>query len=652
MERPWQLLGERTAPVWLLDHIADALFVIDSEGRITDVNQQACDSLGYSREELLTLSLHDIEVRHSGRELPQFFERLAPGERLTDEGVQRRKDGTTFPVEVRVTSFLSEDRRFLVALARDVTERKRAEENLKQLKEFYEKILNGLPAEIAVFDHEERYLFVNAAGIADPEIRRWIIGKTDLDYCQRRGVDPAMARERQKWQRRAIAEGRELGFEEDIVTWRGERRQFTRRFIPYPGPQGETSVLIAYGEDITERRRLEEQLHQSQKMEAVGRLAGGVAHDFNNLLTVIGGYAELLDMEVAEGDPLREAADGILRSSERAMALTRQLLAFSRKQVLQPKVLDLNAAVTEMDRLLRRVIGEDVELLTVLQPGVGRIRVDPGQLEQVIMNLVVNARDAMPEGGRLTLRTSALEVEGPTKFDVDPGSYVLLEVSDTGCGMDREVLSHIFEPFFTTKERGKGTGLGLAIVYGVVKQSGGTVEATSQVGQGTTFRILLPRVSPEAEEGTEDEGWAEAAGGSETVLLVEDEDEVRRLAASILEAHGYTVLTAGHGVEALALVRGHSGPIHLLVTDVVMPQMGGPELAARLAQVRPETRVLYISGYSDDAVVDQSLVAPLVEKPFKRQVLVRKVREVLDGAAARGAEHPQEVPLEEKGRGS
>jgi two-component system cell cycle sensor histidine kinase/response regulator CckA len=388
------------------------------------------------------------------------------------------------------------------------------------------------------------------------------------------------------------------------------------------------------GHDTTEQRMLEEQLRQSQKMEAVGRLAGGVAHDFNNLLGVILGYSELLMKRQLDG-PSGAKVEQIRKAAERAAGLTRQLLAFSRKQLLDLKVIDLNTILTDTASMLRRLIGEDVELQLITSPEVARVRVDAGQIEQVLMNLAVNARDAMPTGGRLVLKAALANVDASQAVELAglaPGPHVTLTVSDTGSGMEPKVLAHAFEPFFTTKEKGRGTGLGLATVYGIVKQSGGCVTVESAPGAGTTFCIYLPRVPAVAEPPAETREPSRTERGSETVLVVEDEAALRTLARQILEANGYSVLEAASGMEALVTAQGYSGPIHLLLTDVVMPGMSGPELAERLRSVRPELAVLFMSGYTDDALGHHGALTPgtlLIQKPFKEERLTRQLREAL-----------------------
>ncbi len=393
-------------------------------------------------------------------------------------------------------------------------------------------------------------------------------------------------------------------------------------------------VLEAIAEDVTERRALEDQFRQAQKMEAVGRLAGGVAHDFNNLLMVISGYAEVILAKLPLDHPLHEKGRAIQQAADRATTLTRQLLAFSRKQLLELKVVDVNAIVQDMERLVRPLIGENVELITSLSPQAAHTRADAGQLEQVLMNLVVNAKDAMPGGGKLTIHTQNIFIDDshrPEQQFIRPGNYVTLSVSDTGMGMDKETQSRIFEPFFTTKEKGKGTGLGLSTVYGIVKQSGGYVMVQSEQGRGTAFHIYLPKVDDAVEKQIAP-APATALGGSETVLLVEDEESVRQLVRDTLAAKGYKVLEAEGGESGLAAAASHQGKIDLVITDVVMPGMGGRDLVKHLAKARPGTKVLYLSGYTEDAIVSDGSIesgTAFLQKPFSLQNLSRKVREVL-----------------------
>jgi signal transduction histidine kinase len=392
-------------------------------------------------------------------------------------------------------------------------------------------------------------------------------------------------------------------------------------------------------EERAEHRRLEQQLRQAQKMEAVGRLAGGVAHDFNNLLTVINGYSQLISSRLPAGDSIRTDAEEILRAGIRAASLTRQLLAFSRKQILAPVVLNLNRIVSEVEKMLHRLIGEDIELITSLAPGLGNVKADPGQIEQVIMNLAVNARDAMSNGGKLTLETANVSLdEGYVRHHAgaQTGPHVMLGVSDTGIGMDQETQSHLFEPFFTTKEPGKGTGLGLSTVYGIVKQSSGSIWAYSEPGQGATFKIYLPRVDVPADSSKPTQRRVGLQRGTETILLVEDSEGVRKLMHHILTRNGYTLLAAENGEQAFQMMEQHAGSIHLLLTDIVLPGIGGPEIAHRMRALRPGIRVLFTSGYTDRGVVENGVLesgVAFLQKPFAADELCRKVREVLETPA-------------------
>jgi nitrogen-specific signal transduction histidine kinase/CheY-like chemotaxis protein len=401
--------------------------------------------------------------------------------------------------------------------------------------------------------------------------------------------------------------------------------------------RGTTIGAYSLYQDVSDRKALEEQLLQTQKMEAVGRLAGGVAHDFNNLLMVIRGHADLLLESPGPPDSQDRRVKQIQMAAERAASLTQQLLAYSRKHVIAPKVLDLNSIVTEMGKMLPPMIREDIELVTVPNAKLGRVKADPNQIEQVLMNLAANARDAMPRGGKLTIETADVELdEVYTRHHagVRPGAYVMLAVSDTGCGMDAETRSHIFEPFFTTKEKGKGTGLGLASVYGTVKQSGGYIWVYSEPGHGTTFKVYLPRIEEAVQKVGKSESLPVSLRGSGTVLLVEDEEAVRDLVRESLQQNGYSVLEAKDGAEALQISKQYKGPIHLLLTDVIMPGMNGRELAQGLASSHPDMQILYMSGYTENAVVHDGILdlgMALLQKPFTRDQLAQRVREQLDG---------------------
>jgi nitrogen-specific signal transduction histidine kinase/CheY-like chemotaxis protein len=393
--------------------------------------------------------------------------------------------------------------------------------------------------------------------------------------------------------------------------------------------------VALFATDVTEQRRIEEQLRQVEKMDAVGRLASGVVHDFGNTLSVILSYSRLLLTDLGPDDPRRKDLEEIFNAGTRAAKLIRQLLSFSRQQVLEPKVLDLNDIVRGIDKMLERIVGEDVKLVASAAPGLGTVRVDPGHIEQVIVNLVVNARDAMPAGGTLVVETSNVDLCDTNAHEhpgVAPGRYVMLAVSDTGIGMDEATLARAFDPFFTTKEKGKGTGLGLSTVLGIVEQNGGSVRVASRPGKGTTFKVYLPRVQAAVEVARPTLAPTTLCG-TETVLLVEDEDSVRAVARAILQRNGYRVIHASNAREALIICEQHADVIHLLLTDVVMPEMSGADLAVRVRQIRPKTKVLFMSGYTDESVARHGVLEPgvaFLQKPITPKTLARKVRDVLD----------------------
>jgi len=508
-------------------------------------------------------------------------------------------------------------------------ERKRTEEQLLENEHRYRLLFQSNPEAMWVYDCDTlRFLAVNDAAVA-----RYGYSEQEFLAMTVRDIRPVSELARFEETLHNHTGGTFTGF-------RHRRKDGTLIDVDVeaqPITLAGAPARLVLARDMTERRHLEDQLRQAQKMEAVGQLAGGIAHDFNNLLTAILGSTQLLLHATPPGDGRREDIEEIKNAGLRAAELTRQLLAFSRRQVLAPKVLDMNAVVSQMDKMLRRLIGEDVELVTQLARDLGPVSADPGQLEQVLLNLAVNARDAMPRGGRLTIETANVvltEEYSERHHRLPPGQYVLLAVSDTGVGMDEATQKHLFEPFFTTKEVGKGTGLGLATVYGIVKQSGGYIWVYSEPGHGTTVKVYLPRVPGAAEPLPVAAATPELRRGSEIVLLVEDAAPVRSLARKSLESYGYTVLEAADGPAALDLAARHPRGIDILVTDVVMPGMSGRELAERLAPARPAMRVLYTSGYTDDAMVRQGVLragVACLQKPFVPETLARKVREVLDG---------------------
>ncbi|MBV8859793.1 MAG: response regulator [Acidobacteria bacterium] len=607
--------------------MTDIVIVLDAEGRYLKIAPTNPSVRYRPPDELLGKTFHEVFPK----EKADFL--LAQIRRALSEGRTQRFEYLLLINGAEVwfdgyVSPMSQDS--VLWIARDITERKRVERELRQSEERYRLLVENAHDLIYTHDLEGNYMSVNKAVERVTGYTREEAIKLNLSQTV---VPGDLAKARRMIARKLRGE-RVTAYEIKIIA-KGGRKVEVEVNTALIYQDGVPVGVQGIARDVTERKELEDQLRQSQKMEAVGKLAGGIAHDFNNLLTVINGYSELTLRRLHEGDPLRFNVEEVRKAGERAASLTRQLLAFSRKQVLQPKVIDLNGVVTEMEKMLRRLIGEDIELRVALGSGLGCIKADPGQIEQVLMNLVVNARDAMPRGGKLTIGTENVYLdEGYAAHHVAvvPGQYVMLAVSDTGSGMDEATRARIFEPFFTTKEKGKGTGLGLSTVYGIVKQSGGYVWVYSEVGRGTTFKVYLRRVEEGAEEyrtGTDAEGGLE---GTETLLLAEDEEVVRSLARQVLELYGYRVLEASDGDAALAACERHEGPIHLLITDVVMPAVGGPELADRLTGLRPQMKVLFMSGYTDDAVVHHGVLdegVNFIQKPFTPEALARKVREVL-----------------------
>ena len=509
----------------------------------------------------------------------------------------------------------------------------RIRRQLVEREEFFQLINDNAADMIAVVDAEGKRLYNS------PSYQR-ILGYNSAELEATSSLEQVHPDDRQLVTD-AIAEARRSGNGRRIE-YRMRHKDGTWVFIESTASvvrnaAGQVQYMVIVNRDIGERRRLEQQLHQSQKMDAIGRLSGGVAHDFNNLLGVIIGYGEILEESVPESDPLRVSVDQILKAGRRASSLTRQLLAFSRQQVLEPKILSLNAVVSDMEKMLHRMIGEDIQLTIQLEPNLGSTRADQGQIEQVIMNLVVNARDAMPDGGNLSLQTWNFEIDQKFAeryaYPVVTGPYVLLTVTDSGTGIDAATQQRIFEPFFTTKEKGKGTGLGLSTVYGVVKQSGGYIDVISAPGKGTTFNICLPRSAQSVTADDHEAGQPTATRGSETILLVEDEDSLRTLTRDLLRLKGYTVLEAVNGAEALEVSGRTPGEIHLLLTDVVMPGINGRALADQLKLKRPEMRVAFMSGYTGQRVGQKEILEPgsfFIQKPFSREQLASRVREALD----------------------
>ena len=527
-------------------------------------------------------------------------------------------------------------RQRIVELENTKAELKQVQELLQKERETFFPILHKAPYGIALIDNDGNFTYINPAftNITGYTLEDIFTGR---NWFHRASPFPEYRQEiTNSLKRDVIQKGVEKIF--SIVCKNGEIKEI--EFKPTLLDDGRIVVILS---DITERKRaeeekavLQEELRQSQKMEAVGHLAGGIAHDFNNLLTVISGNCELSLLELKEGDSLKGNIEEIKAAVDRATSLTGQLLAFSRRQILDTKVLDLNTIIRDLDKMLRRVIGEDIELVTLLSDGVGTVKTDPGWMEQVIINLAVNARDAMPSGGKLIIETTNVELDesyAHSHVAMKPGRYVKLCVGDTGIGMSPEVREHLFEPFFTTKEKGKGTGLGLSTVYGIVMQSGGNIWVYSEPGLGTTFKIYLPRVDESFEEMREKVTREELPCGGETILVVEDEEDVRRLAVRVLERQGYTVLETSCGDDALVLSKERKEPIHMILTDVVMPGMSGRQLADQLLPLHPKMKVLYMSGYTDNAIFHHGVLEEginYIQKPFTIDGLARKVREVLE----------------------
>ena len=606
-----------------------------ADQKIDFVNDYAEELLGYPVAEWLSVPSFWLSIVHQddrervARAASEFY---AKGTQSRMEFRWVARDGRSIWVESR--SIIVRDEKGepvgIRSVTTDVTERKESEQSLREQKEILEQIFEHIPVMISFFGQDGRPKLVNKQW---ERVRGWTqeeVLNSDLDIMIESYADPL---ERQK------ARDHISGATGEWAEFKTTSKDGRTNDCLWAVVKLSDGTSVGIGQDITDRNRAEAALHESelqfrqaQKMEAIGRLAGGIAHDFNNLLTVITGYSDLALKRMAADDPFKRNCEEIKKAGERAAALTRQLLAFGRKQVLQPKVLDLSSVVSEMEGMVRPLIGEDIELCITLAPDTDQVKADPGQIEQVIMNLTVNARDAMPRGGRLNIETKNVRLDN--RFaEAEPGNYVMIAISDTGVGMNATTQSHIFEPFFTTKPVGDGTGLGLSTVYGIINQSGGHIQVDSEVDAGTTFKIYLPRVDVERPDtALKTEVPAQLEGG-ETILLAEDEDVVRNLAREVLESYGYDVLPARNGEEAITLCENHDCRVDLLVSDVVMPGMGGRELRDALLPKHHGMKVLFMSGYTDDAVVRYGVLeakVPFIQKPFTPEGLASKVREVLD----------------------
>jgi PAS domain S-box-containing protein len=563
-------------------------------------------------------------------EVPFLFVSGTIGEERAIEAMQM--GATDYVLKQRLARLGPAVRRALVERA-ERQARHRAEEAVRHQQAFLRQVIDISPSFMFAKDRLGRFTLVNqAVAEAYGGTVEGLLGKTDADFNPNPEEVEAFRRDdlavMDTGQEKVVAE-------EQITDAAGQRRWLYTVKRPLRGPDGKADQILGVATDITARKEAEDQLRQAQKMEAIGQLAGGVAHDFNNLLGVIVGYADLLLKDLGRQHPAARRLEQIHKATERATALTRQLLAFSRKQILQPRVLDLNTVIVEVEKMLARLIGEAIQVLTVPAAGLGHVKADPGQLEQVIVNLAVNARDAMPRGGKLIIETANVSLDETFRRlhrGAPVGPHVVLAVSDTGSGIDAQTLPRIFEPFFTTKEKGKGTGLGLSTVYGIVKQSGGYVTVYSEPGRGTTFKVYLPRVDEPLDQAAATPPSPEPPVAWETVLLVEDEGALRSMIQEILQEAGYTVLPAATSDAALDAVRSHPGPVHVMVTDVVLPRMGGRELAEQVAALRPSLRVLYMSGYTDEAIVHHGMLDPgmhFLQKPFTADDFLRRIRELL-----------------------
>jgi PAS domain S-box-containing protein len=611
------------------------------DGRLLRVNRKMREMLGYSAEELTRRSFADITHPDDLAASREVVRCLLAGERNEYRLEKRyvRKDGTTLWADVSTTLLRDPEGRpaHFVTSVIDAGDRKRAEEVLARSEAKARALYHRLPLPTLVWERRDgRFVLADfnerASAITRDGVRTWL-GKALDEVCADR---PDIVADVDRAYRERTSFTREMDYHYR-TTAAARRLRVTYGHV-------EPDMVLVHTEDVTEQRRIEEQSRAAQKMEAIGQLAGGLAHDFNNLMSVVLGYAAFAREGLREGDPLLGDLEEIERAGRRAAELTGQLLAFSRKQVLQPEVIDLNAVTVDLERMLCRLLGESVEIVLRPGPGLGRVKIDPGRIEQVIVNLAVNARDAMPGGGTLTIETANLDVDeafAEAHPGLQPGPHVMLAVSDNGCGMAPEIRGRIFDPFFSTKPVGKGTGLGLATVYGIVRQSGGSIRVHSEIGEGTTFRLYFPRTDEPAEPPQAHRPSDRPATGSETILVVEDEEGVRGLSARVLRGAGYTVLTASGGGEALLVAEEYRGPIHLLLTDVVMPRMGGRRLAKRLQAFRPSMRVLYMSGHAENEVVDRGLILPgtaFIAKPLCASDLARKVRDVLDATPDRPAD--------------
>ncbi len=619
----------------LYDRSLFCIFVYDLEGRFMDANMATLSMLGYSREEFLSKTVLSIVGEAQAAKAMKAMEEIKRNGflRKPNEYRLKRKDGRAIWIEVESCMLYREGKpRAIQGVAREITERKCAEDALRNGEEKYRALFEESQDAIFITTPEGKLADINPAGLglfgfsSKEEILK-------IDVARDLYFNP---RDREKYQRAMAEQGHVKEYEIDLKKKDGQKVIVEVTAVTVCDGGGNITAYRGIMRDVTTQKQLEQQVIQSQKMEGIGRLAAGIAHDFNNLLTSIIGYAGMMQMKLDPGDPHLTYVNQIVKVADRCTTLVKQILAFSRKSMIQPKILDLNDVIENFETMFKRVLGEDMAVECKTEEGLGNVKADPGQIEQIIMNLAVNSRDAMPKGGKLLIETGNVEIDEEyiKRYPyARQGRYVLLSVSDTGCGMDEETLSHIFEPFFTTKEKGVGTGLGLSTVYGIVKQSEGHITVASEVGKGTTVQVYLPRIDESVEGADSLPPASRLHRGKETVLVVEDDESVRELAVEILSECGHTALEAKSGEDALSLLEEEGVEIDLLLTDVVMYDTSGRELAEKLSASRPGLKVLYMSGYSEEVISHHGVLDKdihFIQKPFTPVELTKKIREILD----------------------
>lgn len=627
----------------IFDNTAEGIFQTSADGNYININPALARIYGYESPAAMIAELRDIrsQLYADPNRRGQFIALLERRDRVTNfESQVRRRDGTLIWISENARAVRDDQRRLLYyeGTVEDITDRKAAQDELANERNMLRTVIDAWPDIIYVKDTEGRYVLSNRAhtrnlGMTEP---REIVGRKPEDFF----VGSRAARLSNE-DLEIMRSGREvLNREEVRISDNNEQRWFLTAKLPLHDASGKVTGLVAMSRDITEHKQTAEQLRQSQKMEAIGRLAGGVAHDFNNIMTAILGYSEMIARNAGDNAELKHDIDQIHAGGLRAAALTQQLLTFSRKQVTLAKPLNVNKVIQGMEQMLQRLIGENIRLSTNLNDHLDRVHADVHQIEQVIMNLVINARDAVGEGGLILIETSQVHLDGLSaqqKLDVAPGTYIRIAISDDGSGIPKEIQERIFEPFFTTKDQGKGTGLGLATSYGIIQQSGGHISLQSEFGAGSTFSIFLPSAGPEIEVVPPVAVAPVIPMGKEIILVTEDDQAVRELTCSLLEELGYHVLEASDGEEAIEVLRG--AKVDLLLTDVVMPRLGGRQLADRVRKSSPNTRILFTSGYNEEEVLQRGIVSnevAFIGKPFSTDALARKIRSVLDGSAQMG----------------